>query len=76
MSIEIIVLAVTGTLACLTYLVKHFKTSSCWSKDACCSCKMDSDDRSKSDVIIDETVIEKSDNHNEIKPPHIISSVV
>ena len=48
MSVEIIILCVTGVVACLTYLVKHFKKSECWSKDSCCVCKMDKND-SKSD---------------------------
>ena len=67
-SVEIIILCVTGVIACITYLVKHAKTSSCWSKDSCCSCKMDKDDKSKSDVII-ESVEEKV-------IPVIVSSVV
>ena len=53
MSVEIIILCVTGVVACLTYLVKHFKKSECWSKDSCCVCKMDKDDKSKSDLSID-----------------------
>ncbi len=40
-SIEIIILCVTGAIACITYIVKHFKTSSCWTKESCCACKMD-----------------------------------
>ena len=54
-SIEIIILCVTGVIACLTYLVKHFKKSECWSKDSCCVCKMDKDDKSKSDLSIDSS---------------------
>ena len=54
-SIEIIILCVTGVVACLTYLVKHFKKSECWSKDSCCTCKMDKDDKSKSDLSIDSS---------------------
>ena len=54
-SIEIIILCVTGVVACLTYLVKHFKKSECWSKDSCCVCKMDKDDKSKSDLSIDSS---------------------
>ena len=54
MSVEIIILCVTGVVACLTYLVKHFKKSECWSKDSCCVCKMDKND-SKSDVSIEST---------------------
>ena len=53
-SIEIIILCVTGVVACLTYLVKHFKKSECWSKDSCCVCKMDKND-SKSDLSIDSS---------------------
>ena len=55
MSVEIIILCVTGVVACLTYLVKHFKKSECWSKDSCCTCKMDKDDKSKSDLSIDSS---------------------
>ena len=54
MSVEIIILCVTGVVACLTYLVKHFKKSECWSKDSCCVCKMDKND-SKSDLSIDSS---------------------
>ena len=53
MSVEIIILCVTGVVACLTYLVKHFKKSECWSKDSCFTCKMDIDDKSKSDLSIE-----------------------
>ncbi len=52
-SIEIIILCVTGAIACITYIVKHFKKSSCWTSDACFSCKMDKDDKSKSEVVIE-----------------------
>ncbi len=52
MSVEIIILCVTGVVACLTYLVKHFKKSECWSKESCCVCKMDKND-SKSDLSIE-----------------------
>ena len=65
MSVEIIILCVTGVVACLTYLVKHFKKSECWSKDSCCTCKMDKDDKSKSDLSIDSSekkeYVEKED---------------
>ena len=54
MSVEIIILCVTGVVACLTYLVKHFKKSECCSKDSCCVCKMDKND-SKSDLSIEST---------------------
>ncbi len=59
-SVEIIILAVTGVVACLTYLVKHFKKSECWSKDSCCVCRMDKDDKSKSDLSIESDEKEKS----------------
>ena len=36
----------------MTYLVKHFKKSECWSQKACFSCKMDKND-SKSDLSIE-----------------------
>ncbi len=52
MSVEIIILCVTGIVACVTYLVKHFKKSECWSKESCCVCKMDKND-SKSDLSIE-----------------------
>ncbi len=57
-SVEIIILAVTGVVACLTYLVKHFKKSECWSKDSCCVCKMDKND-SKSDLSIESNEIKE-----------------
>ncbi len=60
MSVEIIILCVTGVVACLTYLVKHFKASECWSKDSCCVCRMDKDDKSKSDLSIESEEKEKS----------------
>ena len=53
-SVEIIILSVTGVIAMLTYIVKHFKKSECWSKDSCCVCKMDKND-SKSDLSIEST---------------------
>ncbi len=59
-SVEIIILCVTGVVACLTYLVKHFKKSECWSKDSCCVCRMDKDDKSKSDLSIESEEKEKS----------------
>ena len=52
MSVEIIILCVTGVVSCLVYLTKHFKKSECWSKDSCCVCKMDKND-SKSDLSIE-----------------------
>ena len=51
-SVEIIILCITGAIACITYIVKHFKKSECWSKDSCCVCKMDKND-SKSDLSIE-----------------------
>ena len=63
-SIEIIILCVTGVVACLTYLVKHFKKSECWSKDSCCVCKMDKND-SKSDLSIE------SSENKEIKKEYV-----
>ena len=60
MSVEIIILCVTGVVACLTYLVKHFKKSECWSKDSCFTCKMDIDDKSKSDLSIESNEIKES----------------
>ena len=38
---EIIVLSVTGVIAMLTYIVKHMKTSTCWTSESCFSVKMD-----------------------------------
>ena len=52
-SVEIIILCITGAIACITYIVKHFKKSECWSKKACFSCKMDKDDKSKSELSIE-----------------------
>ncbi len=63
-SVEIIILAVTGVVACLTYLVKHFKKSECWSKDSCCVCRLDKDDKSKSDLSIESEEKEKSKEEN------------
>ena len=68
MSVEIIILCVTGVVACLTYLVKHFKKSECWSKDSCCVCKMDKDDKSKSDLSIDSSENKESKDAN-LKSP-------
>ena len=53
-SVEIIILCVSGAIACITYAIKHFKKSECWTPTSCCSCKMDKDDKSKSDVVIEE----------------------
>ena len=52
-SVEIIILCVTGVVSCLIYLTKHFKKSECWSKESCCVCRMDKDDKSKSDLSIE-----------------------
>lgn len=60
-SVEIIILCVTGVIACLTYLVKHFKKSECISKNAFCLCKMDKD-KSNSDLSI-----ESNENKKDIK---------
>ena len=64
MSVEIIILCVTGVIACLTYLVKHFKKSECWSKDYCCVCKMDKND-SKSDLSIESEIKEIKESKKE-----------
>ncbi len=63
-SVEIIILCVTGVVACLTYLVKHFKKSECWSKDSCCVCKMDKND-SKSDLSIESENKESKESKKE-----------
>jgi len=41
MSAELLILSITGALALLTYIVKHCRGSECWSKEKCCSIKMD-----------------------------------
>ena len=69
-SIEIIILCVTGAIACITYIVKHAKSSECWTSKSCFSCKMDKDDKSKSEVVIEEPDDEK------VEPRIIVSSVV
>ena len=66
-SVEIIILCVTGVIACITYLVKHFKKSECWSKESCFTCKMDKDLSIKSEIVVSE---------NEQEKPQTISSVV
>ena len=68
-SVEIIILSVTGVIAMLTYIVKHAKTSSCWTSESCFTCKMDKDDKSKSDVVIEEP-------DEKVEPRIIVSSVV
>ncbi len=76
-SVEIIILCVTGVVACLTYLVKHFKKSECWSKDSCFTCKMDIDDKSKSDLSIESEEKEKSKEYvKETDIKTIVSSTV
>ncbi len=75
MSVEIIILCVTGVVACLTYLVKHFKRSECWSKDSCCTCKMDKND-SKSDLSIDSEEKSKKEYVKETDVKTIVSSVI
>ena len=71
-SVEIIILCITGAIACITYIVKHFKKSECWSKKACFSCKMDIDDKSKSDLSIE--LNEPKENKEDLKVT--VSSVV
>ena len=58
-SVEIIILCVTGAIACITYIVKHFKKSECWGKESCCVCKMDKDDKSKSDLSVESEEIKE-----------------
>ena len=66
-SVEIIILSVTGVIAMLTYIVKHAKKSTCWTSDACFSCKMDkSTDTPSVSIEPDEKV----------EPRIIVSSVV
>ncbi len=75
-SVEIIILAVTGIVACLTYLVKHFKKSECWSKDSCCTCRMDKDDKSKSDLSIESEEKSKKEYVEKEDLKVTVSSVV
>ncbi len=75
MSVEIIILCVTGVVACLTYLVKHFKKSECWSKDSCCVCKMDKND-SKSDLSIESEEKSKKEYVKETDIKTIVSSTI
>ncbi len=77
-SVEIIILCVTGAIACITYIVKHFKKSECWSKESCCICKMDIDDKSKSDLSIepDESKESKKEHVKEEDLKITVSSVV
>ncbi len=75
MSVEIIILCVTGVVACLTYLVKHFKKSECWSKESCCVCKMDKND-SKSDLSIESEEKSKKEYVKETDIKTIVSSTI
>ena len=76
-SVEIIILCITGAIACITYIVKHFKKSECWSKKACFSCKMDKDDKSKSELSIESEEIKKIEEYvNEQDLKVTVSSVV
>ena len=76
-SVEIIIICITGTIACITYIVKHFKKSECWSKKACFSCKMDKDDKSKSELSIESEEIKKIEEYvNEQDLKVTVSSVV
>jgi len=75
-SVEIIILCVTGVVACLTYLVKHFKKSECWSKDSCCVCRMDKDDKSKSDLSIESEEKSKKEYVKETDVKTIVSSTI
>ncbi len=74
-SVEIIILAVTGVVACLTYLVKHFKKSECWSKESCCVCKMDKNDY-KSDLSIESEEKSKKEYVNEQDLKVTVSSTI
>ena len=59
---ELFVLTVTGVIAMLTYVIKHMKTSTCWTSESCFSVKMDntkSPTPSLSDIKVDEKVIEQ-----------------
>ncbi len=76
MSVEIIILCVTGVVACLTYLVKHFKKSECWSKESCCVCRMDKDDKSKSDLSIESEEKSKKEYVKETDIKTIVSSTI
>ena len=76
-SVEIIILCITGAIACITYIVKHFKKSECLSKKACFSCKMDKDDKSKSELSIESEEIKKIEEYvNEQDLKVTVSSVV
>ena len=76
-SVEIIIICITGTIACIAYIVKHFKKSECWSKKACFSCKMDKDDKSKSELSIESEEIKKIEEYvNEQDLKVTVSSVV
>ena len=71
-SIEIIILCITGAIACITYVVKHLKKSECWSKQACCILKMDKDDKSKSNLSIESEEIKKIEDDVKITVSEVI----
>ena len=59
---ELIILTVTGVIAMGTYIVKHMKTSTCWTNDSCFSVKMDNTKTptpSVCEIKVDEKVNEK-----------------
>ena len=70
MTVEVVILAITGIVASLTYIAHHFKKSECWTKEKCCVCKMDKDD-SKSDL--SDT---SEDKKKQLEEKITISSVV
>jgi hypothetical protein len=70
---ELIILTVTGVIAMLTYVVKHMKTSTCWTSESCFNIKMDntkSPTSSVSDIKVDIKVDEK------VNDKIVVSSVV
>ena len=66
-SIEIIILCVSGAIACITYVVKHAKSSECWTSKSCFSCKMDKSTDTPSVSI---------ESDEKVEPRIIVSSVV
>ena len=66
-SIEIIILCVSGAIACITYVVKHAKSSECWTSKLCFSCKMDKSTDTPSVSI---------ESDEKVEPRIIVSSVV
>jgi hypothetical protein len=62
---ELIILTVTGVIAMLTYVIKHMKTSTCWTSESCFTVKMD---LSKSTT--------PSIANIKVEEPQIVSSVV